>query len=153
MGLMKLLGDGPVALDTAPFIYFIEDHPKFAPLVEELFERIVAGTQIAVTSAVTLLEVLVIPYRHGRVDIAEQYERLLGGSPHLLLVPIQDSILREAARIRAELNVKTPDALQLATARLSGCTTFLTNDRRLPPVPGLQILTLTDVAERGRPAS
>ena len=33
MGLMADLGRGPVAIDTAIFIYFIEEHPKFLPLI------------------------------------------------------------------------------------------------------------------------
>ena len=33
MGLMADLGRGPVAVDTAIFIYFIEEQPRFLPLV------------------------------------------------------------------------------------------------------------------------
>jgi hypothetical protein len=36
MGLMADLGGGPVGVDTAVFIYFIEEHPQFLPLVEPL---------------------------------------------------------------------------------------------------------------------
>jgi predicted nucleic acid-binding protein len=50
--------------------------------------------------------------------------------------------LRAAAQLRAATNVKTPDALQVVAAISGGCTTFLTNERRRPPVPGLRILEL-----------
>jgi predicted nucleic acid-binding protein len=43
--------------------------------------------------------------------------------------------------------VKTPDALQLVAAIGGGCTTFLTNDRRLPPVPGLRVVELASYAK------
>ena len=38
--------------------------------------------------------------------------------------------------------VKTPEAFQLATALLTKCPVFLTNDRELPAVPGIRILTV-----------
>lgn len=37
MGLMEDLGRGPAGVDTVLFIYFIEEHPQFLPLVEPLF--------------------------------------------------------------------------------------------------------------------
>ena len=48
-----------------------------------------------------------------------------------------------AAQLRATTSVKTPDALQLVAAIGAGCQTFLTNDRRLPLVPGLEIRQLS----------
>jgi hypothetical protein len=39
MGLMADLGGGPVGVDTAVFIYFIEEHPQFLPLVEPFSEK------------------------------------------------------------------------------------------------------------------
>jgi len=39
MGLMADVGRGPVGVDTAIFIYFIEEHPRFLPLVEPLFRE------------------------------------------------------------------------------------------------------------------
>lgn len=60
------------------FIYFIEEHPIYLPLVEPLFEAIDAGELEAVTSSLTLLEVLVIPFRFGRTG-ASGIPRHLGG--------------------------------------------------------------------------
>ena len=61
MGLMADLGGGAVGVDTAVFIYFIEEHPQFLPLVEPLFREVNEGRKELVTSALTLLEVLVVP--------------------------------------------------------------------------------------------
>jgi hypothetical protein len=55
------LGPGPIALDTAIFIYFIEEHPDYLPLLAPLFSAVASGERDIVTSAVTLLEVLVVP--------------------------------------------------------------------------------------------
>ena len=55
--------------------------------------------------------------------------------------------LRAGAHLRAATGVKTPDALQIAAALSAGCTTFVTNDRRLPDVPGLTIIQLASYAK------
>jgi predicted nucleic acid-binding protein len=52
--------------------------------------------------------------------------------------------LRIAAQLRAATGVKTPGALQLAAALGAGCTTFVTNDRRIPAIRGMRVLQLGD---------
>ena len=140
--LMADLGRGPVGLDTAIFIYFIEEHPRFLSLVEPLFRETDKGRRELVTSALTLLEVLVVPYRCGDNLLAAQYEALLTRSRGIRLVEISRDHLRTAAQLRAATGVKTPDALQLVAAVSANCPVFLTNDRHLPPIPGLRILQL-----------
>ena len=141
---MDDVGDGPVGLDTVIFVYFIEEHPRFLPLLEPLFIAIDAGTLEGVTSDVTLLETLVGPYRAGDIPLAERYEAILTRSRGIRLVELRRSVIRAAAQLRAGLRIKTPDALQLAAALVSNCAVFLTNGRDLPPVPGLRILQLHD---------
>src|SRR5215469_10635577 len=142
MGLMADLGRGPVAIDTAIFIYFIEEHPKFLPLIETLFREVDRGHMELVTSALTLLEVLVVPYRTGDHLLAGRYESLLTRSRGVRIRDISRDLLRAAAQLRAKTGVKTPDSLQLVAALAAGCTAFLTNDRDLPTVPGIRILQL-----------
>ena len=50
----------------------------------------------------------------------------------------------DAAQLRAMTGIKTPDALQLAACLHAGCQTFVTNDRRLPALPGLRVIELDD---------
>ncbi len=145
MGLREDLGPGPVALDTAPFIYFIEEHPQFVPIVAPVFEDVAAGRREVATSGLTLLEALVVPYRAGNLALAERYEALLTRSRGVRLVEIGRGELRMAAQLRAvHPSVRTPDALQLAAALSAGCSAFVTNDRDLPALPGLRILKLRD---------
>ena len=142
MGLMADIGVGRVALDTAIFIYFIEEHARFLPEILPLFQEADQGKRELITSALTLLEVMVVPYRAGNRLLAVRYEALLTRSRGVRLVELSHDQLRAAAQLRAATSVKTPDALHLVAAIGAGCTTFLTNDRRLPPVPGLRILEL-----------
>jgi predicted nucleic acid-binding protein len=139
---MADLGPGPVAVDTVPFIYLIEEDPQYLPLVLPLFEQADAGTRELVTSALTLLEVLVVPYRAGDRQLAERYEQVLTHSRGVRLVDVDRDQLRAAAQLRAVTGIKTPDALQVVAALGAGCTALVTNDRRLPPIPGLRVLQL-----------
>lgn len=144
MGLIDAIGGGPVALDTAIFIYFIEEHPKYLPLIDPLFLELDQGGMEAATSVLTLLEVLVVPYRTGNVPLAERYERLLTRGKGLRLIPIGHAQLRAAAQLRASHAVRTPDALQLSAALSARCTTFVTNDRAIPQLPGLRVLQIEE---------
>ncbi len=150
MTLPAALADGPVALDTAVFIYYIEEHPDYLPLVEPLFAEIDGGGREAVTSALTLLEVLVVPYRAADLALANRYEALFTRSRGLRVVDLDRTQLRTAAQLRALYRLRTPDALQLAAALTNGCPTFVTNDRELPPIPGLRVVQLDDLRPAAR---
>ena len=71
------VGPRPLAIDTAIFIYFIEKNPRFLPLIDPLFREADDGTRELVTSALTLLEVLVVPLRARNRSLADRYEALL----------------------------------------------------------------------------
>jgi len=131
-----------VGLDTAPLIYFIERHPVHAAKLKPFYAAAERGEFRIVTSLVTLLEVLVHPLRNGRDDLAREYRNILLRSPSLTALPLGEEIAVEAARIRAHYGVKTPDAIQLATAKTAGATWFLTNDGDLPSLPGISILVV-----------
>jgi predicted nucleic acid-binding protein len=146
VGLTDDIAAGSVAVDTSVFIYLIEEHPAFLPMVRPLFEQADRGTRDLVTSSLTLLEVLVVPYRAGNRPLAERYEALLTRSRGIRIVDLTREQLRAAAQLRAVTGARTPDALQLAAALTGGCRTFVTNDRRLPDVAGLRILQLSDYA-------
>jgi uncharacterized protein len=142
MGLIADLGPGPIALDTSIFIYFIEEHPDYLPHLVPVFSAVASGKLEIATSAVTLLEVLVVPYRTGDLSLAARYEALLTRSRGLHLVEIDGFQLRAAAQIRAHYRIRTPDALQLAAALSKRCSALLTNDREIPEMPSLRTIQL-----------
>lgn len=142
MALIDDLGAGPVGVDTAIFIYFIEEDERYLPSIAPLFEAADAGRLELVTSALTLLEVLVVPYRAGNVALARRYEAALTRGRGIRMVDLDRRHLILAAEIRAVAGAATPDALQLAAALASGCSSFLTNDRRMPVVPDLKVVQL-----------
>ena len=66
MGLTEALGAGPIAVDTALFIYFIEEHPRFLAPVGELFARADAG-EIELGRWLKEQAVSITRHRHGRL--------------------------------------------------------------------------------------
>ena len=148
MGLIDDLGSGFVGLHTPPFIYFIEEHPKYLSVVRPVFAAIANGKLTGVTSALTLLETLVQPYRVGNAPLAEQYAAFLTRSYGLRCEEISSAVLRAAAQLRAMYNTKPPEAIQLATALAANCSVYLTNARTLPAVPGIRILQVRSYLPR-----
>lgn len=143
MALIDDIGERPVGIDTAIFIYFIEEDARYISTIAPLFEAADAGEIEIVTSALTLLEVLVVPYRAGNIALAERYEAVLTRGRGIRMIDLSRDHLRSAAQLRASTGVATPDALQLAAALTARCSAFVTNNRRLPSSPDLKVLQLS----------
>lgn len=120
-----------VGLDTAAFIYHLEQHPRYAALTQALFKGIEQGHWIACTSTVTLMELSVRPWQLHQPHVARHYEAVLTRFPNLALVDVHRGVAQQAARLRALYRLRPADALQAATALSWGATAFITNDRGL----------------------
>ena len=138
-----------VGLDTAPLIYFIEEDPTYLPIVQPFFEAMDRGDFHVVTSIITLLEVLVHPIRFGDTGLSQQYRDILLHAKGLTTIGLSPDIAEEAARLRAYHNIRTPDAIQLATTSNQGASYLLTNDDRLPSLPGLELLIVHRLQDLG----
>jgi predicted nucleic acid-binding protein len=138
----KKLKGHKVALDTMVFIYAFENHPSYLSLVKPLLHEIEQGEMEGVTSTLTVAECLVQPYKKKDTILAAQYWVLFRNFPHLSILPLTEEIADRTAFLRAHYQLRTPDAIQLATAFIADCDVFLTNDVSLPPVEGIQILVL-----------
>jgi predicted nucleic acid-binding protein len=138
----KSLHGKRVALDTMIFIYAFEENTTYLPLVKPFFSEVEKGRIMAVTSTITLVECLVQPFKAKSLELAARYKALFHDFPHLSVIPVTDDIAERAAWLRAQYQIKTPDALQLATAFVTDSHVFLTNDEALPRVEGLETLIL-----------
>ncbi len=134
-----------VFLDTAPLIYFIEGHSEYQDLLTKLFDSNDKGGFSFITSSITLLEVLVKPFREGKNDIAEQYRNILTKAPGIEVFDVTSATSEIAARLRAQYNFRTPDAIQLATSIEAGADYFLTNDNRLKAVSEIVVVTVGEL--------
>ena len=124
MGLKKIY------LDSCIAIYIVEAHPLYASkLTAEL--NALPAAQICYSPLVRL-ECLVKPLQTQNQSLQNLYAQFWATQQNLSLV---DEIFMRAAQLRADFpNVKTPDAIQLATALHYGCDEFWTNDDRLAKV-------------------
>jgi predicted nucleic acid-binding protein len=133
-----------IALDSSIFIYQLDANPRYLPLAGAVFLALEAAAHTAVTSTVTWTELLVPAYRSSEQKRISQYIGLFSTFPHLEWIAPDLVIADLAARLRASHDLKTPDALQAATAIQSGATLFITNDRVFRRIPNFHSLILND---------
>ncbi|MFN6218716.1 MAG: type II toxin-antitoxin system VapC family toxin, partial [Aphanizomenon sp.] len=105
-----------IGLDTAPLIYFIEENPSYLEVTDAFFTAMYRGEFSVVTSVLTISEVLVYPLRAGNTILAQQYRDILFNSQGLITIEVLPDIAENAAKLRADYNLRTPDAIQMATA-------------------------------------
>ena len=133
-----------VFLDTAPFIYFLDEDPNFGEKTEQIFSALIHDEKYIVTSVISAEEYLVHPYRTSNDDKVNAFWNFVDDY-YITLCPINKNIAVEAAKIRAEYRyIKTMDALQLAAAICNGCDLFLTNDRQLKQFEKISCVTVEE---------
>lgn len=148
MGRLTFPAGSRVYLDAAPIIYSVEKNPDYWQSMQELWLSADAGEIGVVTSELSLLEVLVHPVREKNYDLIRDYENLLLTSD-VQLVPVTTSILKSAADLRADLNLKTPDAIHAATALASECDHLVANDIGFRRLSAVQVTILGDLLKAG----
>ena len=145
MGSLIIPPSGLIYVDANPIIYITQKHPIYAPLLQPLWQAAKKGNITIVSSDLALMETLILPIRMGDTVLVNDYERLFK-QQLVRLLPITQDNLRVAARLRATIQaLRTPDAIHAATALLSGCVFFVTNDTGFKRVPGLPLAILDEV--------
>lgn len=134
-----------VFVDTAPIIYYLENSALYMDSVKKFFEKCVKENIQVVTSAVTIEEYLVFPYSSGKMEFADNFKRFIEYM-NITVVDIDSNIAEQGAKIRGKYkNFKAMDALQIATAIVSGCDMFFTNDKQLRQEKELPCMTMDDL--------
>jgi predicted nucleic acid-binding protein len=145
VGALTLPASGAVYLDANGFIYSIERIDPYRAMLDTLWLTVSAGQVTVVTSELTLLEVLVRPIKVGDATTATLFRTVLKHTPDVQMLPITQSVLEEAAQLRATLGLKTPDAIHVATALLNGSMLFVTNDSAFRRVTDLTVTVLSEL--------
>jgi predicted nucleic acid-binding protein len=146
---VNLLDDIPegtlVGLDTAVWIYEVEGHAVFGPVVNPFFrDRLALGRNRAGSSLLSLGELLVQPLALGRADLANQYRSYFTPTANLLVWEATRTVVEEAAVLRAKYRLKMLDALLVASAVVNRATLFLCNDNGLRRVTEVKVLVVAD---------
>jgi len=141
-----LKGVTHLGMDTAPFIYFVEQNPAYVDIMQAVFEHVERTEELELfTSVLSLTETLVHPLRNGNAVLEAAYRDLFIGGEGLTLLPVNAAAAGRAGRLRAAHNLRTPDALQVATCIEAECDAFVTNDAGFRRVPDLRIILVDEL--------
>ena len=144
MGIDLKSGD-IIFLDTAPFIYFFEQHPDYFPSLEMLFDRLYDTNAQVITSIISYIELTTHPARKGKVQLVRKYRDYLTNSENISLFPLDLNIADHAVDLRARHYFKTPDAIQIGTAVACGADYIITNDRGWQKFEDIRIVLVADL--------
>ncbi len=134
-----------VFVDTAPIIYYLENSALYVDSIKNFFTKCIEDNIQIVTSAITVEEYLVFPYDSGKVELADNFKRFIEYMS-IKVVDIDSNIAEQGAKIRGKYkHFKAMDALQIATAIISGCDMFFTNDKQLRLEKELPCMTMDDL--------
>ena len=134
-----------IYLDTAPLIYFLENHPRYALKVQDILQGNSSDGCKFATSVITNVEYLPKPMRENKQDLVFAYNALKS-ILNMEVISVIEDISMEAVKIRIKYpGIKALDSIHLASAVHSGCDAFLTNDEQLKQVSEIQILYLEEM--------
>lgn len=133
-----------IGIDTAPFIYFIEDVSPYADLLEPVFDLLGRQSLKAVTSTVTLAEILAKPFAEKNFKLVDETKFALRSFTSLSMKAVDEKLAEAAALIRARYALRLPDALQIAATVEAGATLFLTNDKSVKKIDAVEVVVLSD---------
>lgn len=132
------LPDGALVLvDSAPIIYTLEAHRKFAAHFAPLFQRHANGEIVLAVTTITIAEVLAGPLKVGEETLARRYRAVLEAWQ---VVDFTCDIAESAARLRGKYGFKLPDAIQVASALAINADALVTHDRDFAKLRGLRVL-------------
>jgi len=142
---MEKLKGKVVGLDTLVFIYHFEENQAYSPLTFSIFEGLEKGDFKGLTSILTLLEILVKPRKENNLLLTERYKLLFETFPNLQVKTLNENIADIASGLRANYNINTPDAIQIATALEAKADIFITNDVTLKKISEIKVLLLNEM--------
>ena len=131
-----------VGIDTQIFTYVLENDKIFADRALLVMNDLAIGKYTGIFSSVGIIELLTGPKKMGRFSLAQEYLKRLESYPNLNIRNLNENNIDIASTLRAKYNLRTPDAIHLATAIDSGAVKFYTNDKRLKMVKEIKIETL-----------
>ena len=124
-------------LDSVVVIYLVEQHPRFGPVAVAAVNRL--GPTALVGTELTRMECLILPRRLQDVPRESDFDHFFS-QKYQPFYPADPAVFHLATDLRAKYGkVKTPDALHLSAAILSGCDCFVTNDIALSVVTEIRV--------------
>ncbi len=142
---MPLANHRLIGLDSNVIAYLVDDHPIFGAASAAVIDAIERGDVDGVMASLAIAEVLAGPARIGDAPAFERTADALRGL-RIRVVDLDAELAADAAWLHGSIGGQAADAIHLATARRSGATAFVTNDRRIRSIPRLEVVYLEEVA-------
>lgn len=146
MGSLSIPSSGGVYLDANCIVYRVERIEPYQSFLQPLFDAARRGAIELVTSELSLIECLVKPVRTGDEELERLFRAVLTGSKEIRLAATSTAIIESAIHFRARQGFKTPDAIHVATAMETGCSSIVTNDEYFRSLSAIQVQLLGDVS-------
>jgi predicted nucleic acid-binding protein len=130
-------------LDACSIIYLIESQQEQGRQARLLVNQALqAKTQLAV-SRLSFLECRVLPLKTQNAKLLDYYDRFFR-LPDLEIVELDATVIDIATELRANHSgaLRTPDAIQLACAIMSGTNQFLTGDKKLAAIQEVEVIII-----------
>ena len=130
-----------IFLDANAIIYLLEGESALQQATRRILEKLRAGDAdvLLAVSALSLLECRVQPMRdaeHQRLELFDQFFR----NPGLEIIEIDRRVIELATGLRAKHALRTPDAIQAASALAADAKADLvTGDGDFRKVPDLRV--------------
>ncbi len=142
-GLQQVLADARVVyIDAGVLALHLTGNPTYLPLTRAVLGGLRDGDFQGRTSAVTVYQLLVEPYRSGQEQTAERVERLVAALPGLEVVPVSATICRQAAQVKTQIGGGLTRAIQIATALAGDAQVYVTQKSALRRIAGLRVAQL-----------
>lgn len=132
-------------LDANIVNYMIEGTEPFRARLGQLTDALDAGHLTAVTSELTIAEVMVKPFASADDKFIRSYRQLLGDSSALEMIPVSRAIIEESAMLRASMGGTLADGIHVATATVSKCLYFISEDAGIKAPSGLKLVSTSNV--------
>jgi predicted nucleic acid-binding protein len=118
-------------LDANAIIYVVEAVVPFhAAVVSHVAQAQAVPGSLVLTSRLSRLECRLKPTRDGDAALLLKYDLFFRRKP-ATVIDVDADVIERATDLRVRYNVKTPDAIHLATAWQQRADVFLTGDAAL----------------------
>ena len=140
-----MTGISRVFIDTAPIIYYLDKAPGYCWIMERYLDKCYTDGVSLFTSAVTIEEYCVYPYRNQKPELIERLLSFIDAAG-VEVRDIEKSISLAAAALRAKYpGFKAMDAFQLECVVSVGADIFLTSDKQLRQCDEINVVLIDEL--------
>ncbi|TAL45825.1 MAG: PIN domain-containing protein [Methylovulum sp.] len=128
-------------LDACSIIYFIESQQQQGLNARILITQALQNNAKIIVSRLSTLECRVLPLKEkDRILLGkyEQFFKLTG----LHMIELTADVVNRATDLRANYPLRTPDALQMASALQANADKFLTGDKKLSFIQEIEVIVI-----------